>query len=481
MKVQSLIRDKNELIPVEVELTLWPGLPGIQFLGLPDQHLKESALRIKSAIRQAGFDFPKSQQILVNLRPSHLKKTSRGLELAVAVAYLWESGQVQKPVLSSDYFIYGELTLMGEVLEPEDLNEDLQVAYPIVLTGHNQGTSSPSFFRKQVISTLKEILSPIEKTPDRVTQILKRPKGFEKYLFSRRQARLLQILAVGEHSALLAGPAGSGKSTVAQVLPSLLIKPLEQDFKRLLQVHRQFGQELEWRPVIKPHHTTPTMAMIGGGSVPFAGEISRAHGGVLILDEMLEFDPVVQEALREPFEEGKIRVSRAGKWAEYPAKSVIIGTTNLCPCGDWTPLDKHQSCRFSLRKCQSYSQKLSGPLVDRFEVLDFTERLLKLEVSYQDLFISIQNAQVFSDRMGGATAVPNSQKEIEWIESTVAPKLLSTVFPEHWSSRRRRSAALRVARTLADIEGSEQIQTKHIDESLRWTMHNFEKLKRWGV
>lgn len=481
MKVQSLIREKNELIPVEVELTLWPGLPGIQFLGLPDQHLKESALRIKSAIRQAGFEFPKSQQILVNLRPSHLKKTSRGLELAVAVAYLWESGQIPKAVLSSDYFIYGELTLMGEVLEPDDLNEDLQVPYPIVLTGSNLDLlKAPSFFRKQVISSLKDIKSPIEKAAENVSQILKRPRGFENFLFSQRQARLLQILAVGEHSSLLAGPAGSGKSTIAQVLPGLLRKPSEDSFKKLLQVHRQFDQELDWRPVIKPHHTTPTMAMIGGGNVPFAGEISRAHGGVLILDEMLEFNPIVQEALREPFEEGKIRVSRAGKWMEYPAKSLIVGTTNLCPCGDWTPLEKNTSCRFSAKRCQSYSQKLSGPLVDRFEILEFTERLSILDVSFQELSVSIQKAQSFSDKMKGAMDVCNSQKEIEWVENTVAPKLMKTVFPEVWSSRRRRSATLRVARTLADLDQSDLIHSKHIDEALKWTMHNFEKLRRWG-
>ena len=150
MLVQSFIRDGQKLQPVEVELTMWPGLPGIHFLGLPDQHLKESALRIKSAIKHQGFKFPSSQQILVNLRPSYLKKNSRGLELAVAAAYLWETEQVAKPIMDSKSFIYGELSLLGEVMAPADLKTDWHNDESVVWSGAMEGLNFKSFQIKKL-------------------------------------------------------------------------------------------------------------------------------------------------------------------------------------------------------------------------------------------------------------------------------------------------------------------------------------------
>ena len=369
IKVQSLIQDKATLVPVDVELTLWPGLPGIQFLGLPDQHLKESALRIKSAIKAAGFQFPVAQQILVNLRPSHLKKTSRGLELAVAAAYLWESEQLKAPLPSSDHFLYGELTLSGDVLEPEDLAKSFQDPHRVILTGSAK-SESPARFRRQVARNLKDLLKPEEVSASTGLDRPERPTLALQRTYSAEQARLIEVLAVGEHSALMAGPAGSGKSTVAQCLPSFLRAPSEKQFYELKKIHAEFGQELKWRPVVKPHHSTPVIAMIGGGSVPFAGEISRAHGGVLILDELLEYPSQVQESLREPFEEGQMRVFRNGKLKIYPAQAQILATTNLCPCGTWTPSKPMEmACVYNRTRCRSYGQRLSGPLVDRFEIL----------------------------------------------------------------------------------------------------------------
>jgi magnesium chelatase family protein len=482
IKVQSLIQDKQGLQPVEVELTLWPGLPGIQFLGLPDQHLKESGMRIKSAIKSAGFQFPVAQQILVNLRPSHLKKTSRGLELAVAAAYLWESGQLKAPLQSADFFIYGELGLSGDVLEPEDLPSSFLQAHPVVLTGKGLETAQAPF-RRQVITHLKDLNQPQER-PGLASQVsaMNRPWDLLNRHFSLRQARLIEILAVGEHSCLLAGPAGSGKSTLAQCLPGFLRELSNDEFLSLQKIHREFGVKLDWRPVVKPHHTTPMMAMVGGGSVPFAGEITKAHGGVLILDELLEFSPTVQEALREPFEEGKMRVYRNGHLREYPARAQILATTNLCPCGKWTPLQaKEKSCILSNYRCTSYSRRLSGPLVDRFEMIEFTESIGNLEVPGHALFERIQRAQKFSQVQAGPSLQPNSRKSLEQIMTTSPVASASYANFDEQTSQRRKLAVMRVARTLADLDLSEKIQAHHLDEAVTRSQIYFQKLTSWGV
>lgn len=479
IKVQSFIQDKNSLVPVEVELALWPGLPCIQFVGLPDQHLKESAIRIKSAIKSCGFQFPIAQQILVNLRPSHLKKTSRGLELAVAAAFLWETQQIKKPVLSSDFFVYGELGLSGNVIEPEDLPSSFQSPYSIVLTGENTAAPVSARFRRQIVKSLEDLSIPIEVKATAEKDMPERPHQSLKRKFSLSQARLLEILAVGEHSALIAGPAGSGKSTIASCLPSLLKAPSAEEFLTLKKIHHAWGEKLNWRPIVKPHHSTPLIAMVGGGSVPFAGEISRAHGGVLILDELLEFAPQVQEALREPFEEGKMRVLRNGRLQEYPAQAQILATTNLCPCGTWTPLKASEKiCSFSQRKCRSFGPRLSGPFVDRFEILEFTDSIGELEVSGQELFQKIAKAQKFS-QIRSQNFLPNSRQSLDRILEKESSDALLAQSQKLSGSQRRKMASLRVARTIADLEFSEKIKMHHWDEAVQKCQVHFEMLRRW--
>ncbi len=476
IKVQSLIQDKNKLLPIEVELALWPGLPGIQFLGLPDQNLKESAFRIKSAIKHCGFRFPISQQILVNLRPSHLKKTSRGLELAVAAAYLWETGQLKAPLPSSDFFVYGELSLSGEVLEPDDL-ATLERPHSIVLTGP-AASENPGPFRRQVAPTLQHLENPTEIQAQVREAFPERPMDLIEGEFSKAQAHLLKILAVGEHSALLAGPAGSGKTTVAKAALGFLRESSFEEFQMLRRIHSAFGEHLRWRPLVKPHHSTPIMAMIGGGHVPFAGEISRAHGGILILDELLEFSSTVQEALREPFEEGKMRVYRNGLLKEYPAQAQILATTNLCPCGDWTPLrSKERFCSLSATRCKSYSPRLSGPLVDRFEMIHFTEKIGALEIKGSDLLLSIQKVQEFSQ--AASPGPVNSRKTFSALHSALSPSAKRLAELDENASYRRKLAILRLARTFADLEFSGSIQNHHLDEAIVCGRDHFTKLKRW--
>lgn len=480
MKLKSLVRENNSLVPVEVEVTLLPGLPTIQFLGLPDQIIKESIHRIKSAIRQQDFDFPKAQQVFVNIRPNHLKKSSRGIELAVAVGILWETGQIPSRSAQENFYIYGELGLSGEVFEPEDLASDFEADEDTqVLTGALSSVCCP--FARRVVHELKQIPHSRFHAPEMKALKVLRPTEGLHLRFSESHALILSLAALGGHSLLLAGPSGSGKSTIAKTLASLMDEPRPEEILEIKKIHRDLhdGDEV-WRPVINPHHSSTPLALIGGGVPPRPGEISRAHRGILILDELLEFHGKVQESLREPMEEGSLRLSRGTRSTRYPALAQVIATTNLCPCGDFTPGCRAQ-CRFSLIKCKSYSQKLSGPLVDRFELLFFTEKKKNSDqvlVSGEEILERLESSRAWL-REQGRGAVLNSRRSLQELETEVDSFFFKHLMNKDLGSQRRYQATLRVARTLADLEKLEIVQGRHIDEALRLTWLPFERLKRW--
>ncbi|MEK2645764.1 ATP-binding protein [Bdellovibrio sp. BCCA] len=482
MKIQSLIRENDRLVPVEVELNFIPGLPQIQFLGLPDQAIRESIHRIKSAIRSQGFEFPKAQQVLVNLRPSHLKKSSRGLELAVALGLLWESEQVPKPQEES-VLVYGELSLNGGVFEPDDLREDFDPLEDLtVWTGTSEENKVP--FTRARLTELRDLASP------KILPGMPREYKVERPLFGldlefpERQAEMLKLVAIGEHSLLLAGPAGSGKSTIAKSLLSLLQAPSQEDLHEIIKSNKGSGGEsLSWRPMVHPHHSTSPLGLIGGGVPPFKGEITRAHKGILVLDELLEFNPRAQEALREPMEEFCIRLRRGRFIEEHPAEALVIATTNLCPCGDWVPQAK-VVCGRSLKKCQSYMERLSGPLVDRFQLIFFTQkRELSGVVSGVEILKTLEDVRGFRSEMAVKdprfTKVAGRWKWEELIQD-LPSFYLQELFPRELASRRRDLATLRVARSYADLEKAEKLTPKHVEKALKATYLPFEALKRLG-
>lgn len=482
MKIQSLIRDNDRLVPVDVELSFVPGLPQIQFLGLPDQAIKESIHRIKSAIRLQGFEFPKAQQILVNLRPAHLKKSSRGLELAVALGILWETEQAYKPK-SDSVLVYGELSLNGEVFEPDDLPEDFDsISGQEVWTGTGNQKNAP--FDRVGLAVLQDVKSPQIIAASSREYNIQRPTFGLDMQFPQRQAELLKLIALGEHSLLLAGPAGSGKSTIAKTLLSLLKEPNNEELHEIVRNNKEFGNEfLNWRPLVQPHHSTTPLGLIGGGAPPYKGEISRAHKGILVLDELLEFHPRAQEALREPMEESRIRIRR-GRFVEtYPAETLVISTTNLCPCGDWVPQAK-VICGRSLKKCQSYMERLSGPLVDRFQIIFFTQkRELGTTVNGQDILNDLESVRRFRNMMSindsRFTKVAGRWTWDELIRD-LPSFYLNELFPRELASRRRDLATLRVARTYADLEQMEKMEPRHVEQALKITFLPFEALKRLG-
>jgi magnesium chelatase family protein len=220
--------------------------------------------------------------------------------------------------------------------------------------------------------------------------------------------------------------------------------------------------------------------MIGGGNNAKQGEIARANGGLLVLDEMLEFNPIVLESLREPLEDGLIRISRGGVEKIFLARFQFMATSNLCPCGDWSPLQPKINCRFPQKKCRSYSTRISGPLMDRFQMIYFTSGSIAQKgknITQREVFERVMRAVEFQKRRGQLQM--NAWAEIGEIEATVDRFVLNNLLPEKWSSLRRRQAVLRVARTLADLASEEMVLAEHLQQALVWTVHNFESLQRW--
>ncbi len=461
MKIFSFTRDGLNLIPFEIEVSFMPGLPQIQIMGLPDQVIKESQLRVKSALQRQGFSFPKAQQILVNLKPSYIKKKSQGLDLAIACAYLFASGQVQPEQGLDKIYVYGELGLDGCVYQPEDFDllDDYSQSY--LLSGVSGKPNSQDYY---VLKQLQDLHAPTFKKNTSCLNYFVRPE-FKNIYLTQKMARLLQLIAVGEHSCLIAGPAGSGKSTLVDLLDAYLVSPSVQQAFEILKISQLFQQKVTWRPVVSPHHSTPKIAMVGGGTALVPGEITRAHHGVLILDELLEFGSGVKESLREPIEKGCIHVARRSKYYRFPANFLLLATTNLCPCGSMSP-GQIMSCRYSLKKCQSYVEKLSGPLLDRFQVLSFSYDWGREREYYApDLFESILNSQKFIVSSRPEQNSVNARLSVDELEGQLTKRAYQLLKLKSFKSQRRRQAVLRVSRTVADLEGSQEIKFHHIEES----------------
>ena len=469
MKFFSFARDGFFLNPVEVQVNLLPGLPEVKFSGLVDMAIKESATRLKSAFRRAGFQWPARQQIIINLSPSYIKKSSPGMDLAIAAAILWNSGQMDfSHYQSQSLYLYGELGLNGEISVPEDWRAIPSGKNPLV-TGAFEGKN----FREGVYSadSLKGLGGGAKIPFESWESQLKRPKAPD-WRFSPKAALILKLAAAGEHGLLLCGESGSGKTILTESLYHVLAPPDRERWEEAAGIFR--GAAPAWRPCAAPHHTTTPLSMIGGGSPLFPGEISRAHGGQLVLDEYLEFHPKVQEALREPVEKGKIRLVRRGQSAVFPARFLLTATTNLCPCGDYVP-GKSAQCSYSLRKCQSYLDRLSGPMLDRFDLLAFSHQWKgEKTVSIESIRRDVEAAARFRLKSRGQKAL-NSRLELADLESQAGAKTLK-LMPQA-SSHRRKRALLRAARTLADLKGEEKVSLALLEEAFAYTVKNFYFLK----
>ena len=484
-----------QALKVTIEVHLANGLPKFLIVGLPETAIKESKDRVRSAIVNSQFKFP-ARRITVNLAPADLPKEGSRFDLPIAVGILLANKQLKNNSVDTYEFI-GEVALSGELRPVKGV---LPIAIATKAAGKKLILPADNVAEASLINGLEilpathllEVCAHINGTtiinkfltPSVPTSTVGAPDLRDVYGQAQGR-RALEIAAAGEHSLLMCGPPGTGKTMLASRLPSILPPMSDADALQVAAIESIASNGFEvqnWRrrPFRHPHHTASSVALVGGGSPPRPGEISLAHNGVLFLDELPEFKRSVLETLREPLESGNITISRAARQVRFPAHFQLIAAMNPCPCGYLG--DAKRECCCTLDQVRRYRQRISGPLLDRIDmhvqVSRISQQLLISSKPNNENSMTVRtrviNARHYQFKRSGKTNAHLNNEELQrYVELTsLQQQWLHAAIEKLHLSARSYHRLLRVARTIADLENSTNVEQKHLAEALSYRLHH---------
>lgn len=495
-----------EALPVIVEVDVSFGLPVFTMVGLPDTSVRESRDRVRTAIRNSGFEFP-GHRVTVNLAPADIRKAGASYDLPIALGVLAASGVIE-PRLLDGVILLGELSLDG-------LIQSIRGVLPVAVAARREGNTAILLPRANApearvveglnvlaVDSLVEAVEALNaglKGTNALTEVSDLVRAdapssgdpepdFADVMGQSLAKRALEIAAAGGHNVMLIGAPGGGKTMMARrlagILPAL-------DFDEALDctsVHSVAGTLppgtalMHVRPFRAPHHTISEVAMVGGGSPPRPGEISLAHNGVLFLDELPEFDRRVLEALRQPLEEGRVTISRAARTASFPARFMLVAAMNPCPCGFHD--DRRRACRCTDPQIQRYAGRISGPLRDRIDLVVDVPAIGSSVREDREVGTGRESSAVIRKRVLDARSRQRSRfgksssrlnRQLEGGElneycrlDSRSTSILEAAIQTFCLSARGCDRVLRVSRTIADLAGVESIATEHVAEAVQY-------------